>query len=779
MEKILSKNEVELLDKYFRTCNYMSVGMLYLKDNPLLKNELKMSDIKNKLVGHWGSAPGQNFIYTHLNRIINKYNLNMIYISGPGHSGQVMIANSYIDGTYSEIYPEFTQDKKGLQKLFKNFSYPGGTSSHAAPEVPGSINEGGELGYSLSHAYGAVIDNPDLIVACVVGDGEAETGPLATSWHANKFINPKKDGIVLPILHLNGYKIANPTVMARISEEERIKFFEGCGYEVYTVDVINNENYHEEMAKTLDEIVEKIKRIKEDAKKNKIFVRPKYPMIILKSRKGWTCPKIINTKEVEGTFRSHQVPVTIKASEDLKVLNEWLKSYRPEELFDELGCIRKEIKDLAPKGNFRMSANPNANGGVLLKNIKVPDFRNYKIDIIKGNTKAEDMRVLGEYIRDIIKLNKNNFKIFGPDEALSNRLNYVFDKANRKWNADIYDSDEYLASDGVVFDGYLSEHLCEGMLEGYLLTGRHGFMHSYEAFIRIVDSMASQHAKWLKVSKELSWRKDISSLNYILTSHIWQQDHNGYTHQDPGFLNHLNTKKADTVRMYFPVDANTLISTFDHIIQTKNYINVVVASKHESIQWLNMDEAITHCKNGLGIWEWASNRPKNPDVILACAGDTPTLEVVAASQILKEYCPKINTRVVNVIDLMRLQSNEKHPHGLTDKEYNKIFTIDKPIIFAFHGYPNLIHELTYNRENHNMHVHGYNEEGTITTPFDMRVQNKIDRFNLVLDVLKYVEETEDVRLTRNLMNKKLKEHKEYIVKEGIDLEEIRNWHLEV
>ena len=778
MKNVLTQEEVTKLDKYFRTCNYMSVAMLYLKDNPLLKRELKESDIKKKLVGHWGSAPGQNFIYTHLNRIIKKYDLNMMYISGPGHSGQAMIANSYIEGTYTEIYPEFTQDEKGLQKLFKNFSYPGGTSSHVAPEVPGSINEGGELGYSLSHAFGAVLDNPNLIAACVIGDGEAETGPLATSWHANKFINPAKDGIVLPILHLNGYKIANPTVFARISDEERIKFFEGCGWDPIVVNVIDNENYHEDMAHAMDEVVEKIKKIKTDAKKNKKFIRPKYPMIIFISRKGWTCPRTLYKEEVEGSFRAHQVPVSFKnVEEDLEILNEWLKSYHPEELFDDLGRIKKEILEMAPKGSQRMSANPNANGGMLLKNIKVPDFRNYKIDVYRGVTKAEDMRVLGRYIKDIVKLNKNNFRIFGPDEALSNRLNYVFETTKRKWNAEIYKNDEFLDSTGAVFDGYLSEHLCEGMLEGYLLTGRHGFMHSYEAFIRIIDSMASQHAKWLKVSKELPWRSDISSLNYILTSHIWQQDHNGYTHQDPGFLNHLNTKKADIVRMYFPVDANTLISTFDHIIQTKNYINVVVASKHPSIQWLTMDEAIKHCKDGLGIWEWASNKPKNPDVVLACAGDTPTLEVVAASKILKEYCPNVSTRVINVVDLMRMQSDTKHPHGLSDKEYNKLFTTDKPIIFAFHGYPNLIHELTYNRENRNMHVHGYNEEGTITTPFDMRVQNKIDRFNLVLDALKYVEETEEVKLTRNLMNKKLKEHKEYIVNEGIDLEEIRCWQL--
>lgn len=778
LKTILKKEEKELLDKYFRLSNYMSAAMLYLKDNPLLKRELTKEDIKNKLVGHWGSAPGQNFIYTHLNRVINKYDLNMIYISGPGHSGQAMISASFIEGTYQEIYPEFTNDEVGLKKLFKNFSFPGGTSSHVAPEVPGSINEGGELGYSLAHAFGAVLDNKDLIAACVIGDGEAETGPLATSWHLNKFINPKKDGVVLPILHLNGYKIANPTVMARISEEERMNFFKGCGYEPITVDVRDTEDYHEKMAEALDKAIEMILKIKEDAKKNKEFKRPIYPMLIFISKKGWTGPKKLQNLEVEGTFRAHQVPIPLEAvGSDLSLLNDWLLSYKPEDLFNDDGSIKKEILTLAPKGKKRMSANPVTNGGKLLKKIKVPDFRNYKVDIESGVTKKEDMRVLGEFIRDICKLNKNNFKIFGPDEALSNRLNYVFEATNRKWNAEIYKNDEFLNSEGNVFDSFLSEHACEGLLEGYLLTGRHGFMHSYEAFIRIIDSMASQHAKWLKVSKELPWRSDIASLNYILTSHIWQQDHNGYTHQDPGFLNHLATKKADTVRMYFPIDANTLLSTFDHIIQTKNYINVVVASKHPSIQWMSMDEAILHCKNGIGVFEWASNKPKNPDVVLASCGDTPNLEIIAAAKILKEYCPHIKTRVVNVIDLMRLQSSDAHPHGLTDKDYDTIFTKDKPIIFAFHGYPNLIHELTYKRYNHNLHVHGYQEEGTITTPFDMRVQNKIDRFNLVLDALKYVEETEEVRVTRNLMQKKLKEHKAYIKEEGIDLEEIRNWSI--
>ncbi len=779
MKNVLTKNEVDLLDKYFRLCNYMSVGMLYLKDNPLLKRELTYNDVKSKLVGHWGSAPGQNFIYIHLNRIIKKYKLNMIYISGPGHSGEAMIANSYIEGTYTEAYPNITKDEKGLQKLFKNFSFPGGTSSHVAPEVPGSINEGGELGYSLSHAFGAVLDNPSLIVACVIGDGEAETGPLATSWHGNKFINPKKDGIVLPILHLNGYKIASPTVFARISEEERIKFFEGCGWDPIVVDVTNTPDYHEVMAEALEEVVKKNTKIKENSKKNKEFVRPKYPMIIFKSKKGWTCPKIVEKKEVEGTFRAHQVPIQIdKETKDISLLNDWLHSYHPEELFEPNGKIKKEILDLCPKGTRRMSANLHANGGLLLDELKVPDFTNYKIDVVRGNTYSEDMRVLGSYLRDVIKLNRHNFKIFGPDEALSNRLNNVFMTTNRKWANKIKDTDEYLSSEGNIFDSYLSEHMCEGMLEGYLLTGRHGLFHSYEAFIRIIDSMTSQHAKWLKVTKEIPWRCPIASLNYILTSHIWQQDHNGYTHQDPGFINHIVTKKADIARVYFPIDTNTLLSTVDHILKTKNYINVVVASKHPSLQWLTMDEAKVHCKRGLGIFSWASNKPNHPDVVLACAGDTPTLETIAAAEILKKYAPSIRTRVVNVIDLMRLQSKRMHPHGLSDSDYDRIFTKDKPIIFAYHGYPNLIHELTYNRENRNMHVHGYLEEGTITTAFDMRVQNKIDRFHLVLDVLKYVEETEETETLKNLMHKKLKEHEKYIREYGLDLEEIRDFHLE-
>ena len=776
----ITNKELELLDKYFRLLNYMSVGMLYLKDNPLLKRNLTLKDIKSKLVGHWGSAPGQNFIITHLNRIIKKNDLNMIYISGPGHSGQVMLANSYIEGTYSDLNPHITEDEEGLKKLFKEFSFPGGTSSHAAPEIPGSINEGGELGYSLSHAFGAVLDNPNLICACVVGDGEAETGPLATSWHGNKFINPKTDGIVLPILHLNGYKIANPTVFARITEEERMNFFRGCGWDPIEVDVTDKNNYHELMASAMDEVVKKIEKIKKDASSKKEFKRPMYPMIILISKKGWTGPLKVGGKEVEGTFRSHQIPITFSKDEnnDLILLNNWLRSYKPEELFEENGQIKKEIKELVPNKLHQMSRRSEVNGGLLLKELKVPDYKNYKIRVLKGKTKAEDMRVLGSYIKDVMKLNKKNFKIFGPDEALSNRLNEVFNVTNRKWNLEKISNDEYLDINGRVFDSYLSETMCEGMLEGYLLTGRHGFIHSYEAFIRIIDSMVAEHAKWMKMSKELPWRKDISSLNIILTSHVWQQDHNGYTHQNPGFLNHIVTYKSDTVRMYFPIDANTLLSTVDHCIKTKNYINVVVASKHPSLQWLGMKDAAAHCKKGLGVFEFASNKPKNPDIVLASCGDTPNLEVIAAASILKKELPKLKTRVVNVVDLMRLESHLVHPHGLTDADYDKIFTKDKPVIFAFHGYPSLIHQLTYKRHNRNIHVHGYNEEGTITTPFDMRVLNKIDRFNLVIDALKYVEQTDEVKRVIKLCKDKLVEHKKYIVEHGIDMPEILNFTLE-
>ena len=778
MYKKLTSKEVEKIDKYFRVSNYLAACQLYLLDNPLLKRELRIEDIKNKIVGHWGTVPGQNFIYTHLNRIINKYDLNMIYISGPGHGGNAMVAQTYIEGTYSEVYPNITEDEAGLKKLFKQFSFPGGISSHVAPETPGSINEGGELGYSLAHAYGAVLDNPDLIAACVVGDGEAETGPLATSWHSNKFLNPKTDGVVLPILHLNGYKIANPTIFSRMSLTELGSFFIGCGYHPYYVEVKDEKQGHIDMALTLDKVINEIKKIK-SSKDNK---RPIWPMIILKTPKGWTGPKVVDGKQVEGTFRAHQVPVSIDKDNptNLKLLENWLRSYHPEELFDENGTIIKEIKELAPKGNRRMGANPVANGGLLLKELKTPNFQDYAVEVpYPGEVMAQDMMELGKYVRDVIKLNEeeHNFRVFGPDETMSNRLNHVFEATNRTWVDKKYVTDEYLASDGRVMDSMLSEHLCEGWLEGYLLTGRHGFFNSYEAFIRIVDSMASQHAKWLKVSKELPWRRPIASLNYVLSSHVWQQDHNGYTHQDPGFLNHLVTKKADTVRIYLPPDANCLLSCFDHCIKSKNYINVIVASKHPRPQWLTMEEAVIHCTKGLGIWKFASNDEGcEPDIVMACCGEGPTLETLAAIKILRENFKDLKIRMVNVVDLMKLQSHDKHPHGLTDEDYDAIFTKDKPIIFNFHGYPNLIHELTYKRTNKNIHVHGYMEEGTITTPFDMRVQNSIDRFSLVEAAIKCLPQlgNKGSSLIQYCQDKKV-EHKEYIKEYGIDMDEIINW----
>ena len=761
------------LDKYLRAANYLSACQLYLLDNPLLKRELRIEDIKRNIVGHWGTVPGQNFIYVHLNRIINKYDLNMIYLSGPGHGGNAMVAESYLEGTYSEIYPNITRDEDGLKKLFKQFSFPGGISSHVAPETPGSINEGGELGYSLSHAFGAVLDNPDLIAACVVGDGEAETGPLATSWHGNKFLNPKKDGVVLPILHLNGYKIANPTIFARISNEELLSFFKGCGYNPIIVE--DNGDIHENMALALDECVSEIKKIKS----NDNDERPIYPMIILKTKKGWTGPKEVKGNVIEGTFRAHQVPISISRDnpENLRLLEDWLRSYNPEELFTSDGKLISELECMHPTGNRRMSANPVANGGLLLKELRTPDFRDYAISVKRGETNAQDMKELGRYVADLIKLNPDNFRVFGPDEALSNRLNYVFDVTKRQFMGKKYDYDEFLSNEGRVIDSYLSEHMCEGMLEGYLLTGRHGFFHSYEAFVRIVDSMASQHAKWLKVTSELDWRREISSLNYVLTSHIWQQDHNGYTHQDPGFLNHLVTKKSDIVRMYLPADTNMLLSCFDHCVKSKNYINVIVASKHERPQWLTMEEAVNHCTKGIGIWDWAStDNGENPDIVMACCGDTPTLETLAAVSILKENYPELKIRVINVVDLMKLESNTKHPHGLTEDEYDMLFTKDKPIIFAFHGYPSLIHQLVYRRENKNIHVHGYKEEGTITTPFDMRVQNELDRYHLVMDALKYLDILGDRRASLNeWCISKLLEHKAYIREYGEDMPIVKNW----
>lgn len=773
MRKILNKKELYNIDAYFRAANYLSVGQLYLMDNPLLKRPLTKEDIKPRIVGHWGTAPGQNFIYTHLNRAIKKYNLNMIYISGPGHGGQAMIANNYLDGTYSKYYKDITEDEEGMKKLFKQFSFPGGTSSHVAPEVPGSINEGGELGYSLAHAAGAVLDNPNLIAACVVGDGEAETGPLATSWNINKFLNPIKDGIVLPILHRNGYKIANPTVFGRMSEDEIGYFFEGLGWQVYFVTGSEPLKMHQEMAWAIDRCIKDIEQIKNGKKK-------KLPLIVLTTPKGWTGPKKVSGNVVEGTFRAHQVPVAITRENivDLPLLEEWLKSYHPEELFTQNGKLKPEIKAILPTTTKCMGASPYANGGMLLKELITPNWQDYAIDIKEhGSIDNQDTMTLGSYIKDLFVLNKQNknFRFFGPDEALSNRFNHVFEVTGRMWNSKTYKSDEFLSIEGRVMDSYLSEHLCEGMLEGYLLTGRYGFLHSYEAFIRVIDSMVSQHAKWLKMSNEISWRKDIASLNLLLVSHVFQQDHNGYTHQDPGFLNHLVTKKADTIRIYLPPDTNCLLSCFDHCIKTKNKINVIVASKHERPQWLNKEEAKIHCEKGIGIWDFVSN-DNNPDIIIASSGETPTMEAIAAIEILKSSIKNIKIRYINVVDLMKLQANELHPHGLTENEYDELFTKDKPIIFNFHGYPSLIYELTYKRQNRNLHVHGYKEEGTITTPFDIRVQNEIDRFNIVISALKQIEKYKDVsKPLIDWCNQMLGMSKRYIHENGIDMPYIKNW----
>lgn len=770
----ISKKELKDMNAYFRALNYISVGQLYLLDNPLLKEELKWSHVKKKIVGHWGTVPGQNFIYTHLNRIIKKNDLNMIYISGPGHGGNAVVSNIYLEGTYSNTYPEVSEDIEGLKKLFKQFSFPGGIASHAAPETPGSINEGGELGYSLSHAFGAVFDNPDLIAACVIGDGEAETGPLATSWHSNKFLNPKRDGIVLPILHLNGYKISNPTVLSRISNEELSSLLYGYGWKPYLVEGSTTMELHKNMALTLDRIIKEIKKIQYNARYNNKVERVFYPMIVLRTPKGWTGPKLVEGKKVEGTFRSHQVPIPLENDEELKQLEKWLKSYHPEELFDDNGHLLPYLKKLVPYNP--MGANPNANGGLLLQELKVPSIDKYAVKFTHpGEIEKEDMRVLGEFIRDIIKENPNNFRVFGPDETMSNRLSHLFEADNRCWYLTKKKEDEYLSYDGRIMDSYLSEHTCEGWLEGYILTGRHGVFVSYEAFIRIVDSMASQHAKWIKVSKELPWRKEISSLNYILTSNVWQQDHNGYTHQDPGFIDHLVNKKADIVRIYLPPDSNCLLSCFDHIIKTKNYINVIVASKHMRPQWLTMEEAKEHCAKGLSKWNFASNDNKGVDIVLVSIGDAPTLENIAAVSILRNYLPDIKIRFINVVDLMKLEPSTKHPHGLTNTEYNKLFTKDKPIIFNYHGYPTLIHELTYERENKNISVHGYIEEGTITTAFDMRVKNEIDRYHIVIDIINHLDiaKTREGKKIIKLMEEKLKYHESYIREYGIDMEEVR------
>lgn len=768
------------MNKYWNAANYLSACQLYLLDNPLLKRKLKKEDVKKKIVGHWGTIPGQTFVYTHLNRIINKYDLNMIYISGPGHGGNAIVSHVYLEGTYTDFYPSVSQDENGLKKLFKQFSFPGGISSHVAPETPGSINEGGELGYSLAHAFGAVFDNPDLIAAVVVGDGEAETASLATSWHSNKFLNPANDGAVLPILHLNGYKISNPTVFSRISEDELVSFFHGCGWEPIIVAGDEPIKMHKEMAAALDSCIEKIKLIQKNARSKKVDARPFWPMIVLRTPKGWTGPKIVDNKEIEGTFRAHQVPIDMTKENHLELLENWLKSYHPEELFDAMGKLRPELQELAPKGIKRMGSNPVANSGHLLKDLILPDFRKYALEINKpGEIEAQDMIELGRYVRDVFKLNKQNknFRIFGPDETMSNRLNHSFEAENRSWMAELKDNDEFLARDGRIMDGMLSENMCQGWLEGYLLTGRHGFFASYEAFVRVIDSMASQHAKWLKICKQLSWREKIASLNYILTSNVWQQDHNGYTHQDPGFLDHLATKKADITRIYLPPDTNCLLSCFEHCMKSKDYINVLVASKHLRPQWLTMEQAVKHCTQGLGIWDFASNdQESDPDLIMACAGETPTLEALAAVSILNEHLPKLKIRFINVVDLFKLQTKSKHPHGLSDEEYDALFTKKKPILFNFHGYPSLIHELLYERYNHNITVKGYMEEGSITTPFDMRVQNEIDRYHLVIEVCRMVPNlgSKGIYLTK-LMNEKLVEHKEYIHEYGIDMPEIRDW----
>jgi len=774
-EEMLTK-----MNAYWRAANYLSAGQLYLLDNPLLKKPLSLDQIKKKIVGHWGTVPGQNFVYVHCNRVIKRYDLDMILLSGPGHGGNFLIANTYLDGSYSEIYPNISQDEEGMQKMFKQFSFPCGVPSHCAPETPGSINEGGELGYSIAHAFGAVFDTPDLIATVVVGDGEAETGPLATSWQSNKFLNPVTDGAVLPILHLNGYKISNPTIFSRIPHDEIEDFFKGCGWKPYFVEGDDPMTMHRKMAETMDTVIEEIKAIQKHARETGDAERPKWPMIVLRTPKGWTGPKVVDGQKIEGSFRAHQVPISMENPEEhLKLLNDWLRSYHPEELFDEKGRLIPELAELAPKGNARLGANPHANGGLLLKDLRLPDFRTYGIPVEPGKTKAQDMIELGGYIRDIFRLNEDNknFRIFGPDESMSNRLYRVFEAENRDWNGELKDDDDKLARGGRIMDSMLSEHMCEGWLEGYLLTGRHGFFASYEAFIRIVDSMAAQHAKWLKVCNQLSWRQPIASLNFILSSNVWQQDHNGYTHQDPGFLDHIANKKADVVRMYLPPDTNCLLSCFDHCIRSKNYVNAIVASKHPSCQWLSMEQAVKHCTQGIGIWEWASNDcGEEPDLVMACCGDTPTLETMAAVTILRDELPELKIRVVNVVDLFKLESNTKHPHGLSDAEYDAIFTKDTPVIFAFHGYPTLIHELTYGRNNHNVSVHGYQEEGTITTPFDMRVQNQLDRFDLVKDAIMHLPQLGNRgSFLIQKMNDKLVEHKQYIAEYGQDLEEIRNW----
>ncbi len=783
--KPLQDDELRKINAYWNAANYLSVGQIYLLDNPLLKQPLKLEHVKPRLLGHWGTTPGLNFIYVHLNRVIKRDDLNIIYIAGPGHGGPGLVANTYLEGTYSEYYPNISQDTEGMKKLFKQFSFPGGIPSHVAPETPGSIHEGGELGYAVSHAYGAAFDNPDLIVACVVGDGEAETGSLAASWHSNKFLNPVHDGAVLPILHLNGYKIANPTLLARMSHEELQKLFEGYGYKPYFVEGSEPEAMHQLMAATLDTAMHEIREIQEDARKNGFKQRPQWPIIILRSPKGWTGPKQVDGKKTEDYWRSHQVPLSNMASEasHVKLLEDWMKSYKPEELFDENGKLIAELAELAPKGNRRMGDNPHANGGILLRDLKMPDFRNYAVEVREpGKTIAEATRLMGKLLRDVMKLNLDtqNFRLFGPDETASNRLADVLDVTSRTWVAETLEYDDKLAADGRVME-ILSEHTCQGWLEGYLLTGRHGLFSCYEAFIHIIDSMFNQHAKWLKTTRDIPWRRPVASLTYLLTSHVWRQDHNGFSHQDPGFIDHVVNKKAEVVRVYLPPDANCLLSVTDHCLRSRHYVNVIVAGKQPALQYLNMDEAIKHCTTGISIWGWASNdQGSEPDVVMACAGDIPTLETLAAVSILRDHFPELKIRVVNVVDLMTLQPEREHPHGLSDKDFDSIFTTDKPIIFAFHGYPWLIHRLTYRRTNHkNLHVRGYKEEGTTTTPFDMVVMNDLDRFNLADDVIDRVPDLGyKAAHVKQMLHNKLIEHKQYVHEYGEDMPDIRNWKWE-